>query len=190
MTLIAYRPAFQSQNPAKSGYKYGWQSCTAFSTAMAVDRATIGGTLVTGGYIRSITNEPVPSPNDPGLTLDQVIAAAAKLHVVIVNKTGHTFDDAMLDMKNRRGIILCGLYSEFGDYSSQTSFKGAHAVYVNNIDGSGANGLTYDPLANAERWIPLTILRSFSEKLYGHPHQIMYASTRATPFVDSNTVGQ
>lgn len=189
MALIVYRPNFQSQNPAVSHYLYGWQSCTAYSAAMAIDRATIGGTMVTGGYIRSISNEPIPDPHDPGLTLNQVIDAAAQLHVVLVNKTGQTFDDMVASLHTYRGVILQGLYSYFGIYSSQSSFKGGHAVYVNNTDGAGKNALVYDPLSTKERWIPLSILRNFSESLGGLSSKgIWYATTRITPLIDDKSI--
>lgn len=68
---MSYEPRFQAQNPEISHYALGWSSCTAFSMAMAIDFATSGRTVPTGGQVRGLTHDSVG-----GLTLLQVDAVA------------------------------------------------------------------------------------------------------------------
>jgi hypothetical protein len=188
-----YRPRHQRQiNP---GDPYGKYNCTAYSAAIAVDRATLGGSRVTGEEIRAASSEPRPRPSSPGLNLPQATAAAFKATRVSLDVRRTSWTSMLLYIKNR-GIILQGDYDQMGSFSCQTSFKGAHAVFLNNLNsdpvtiggteyGSGKAALTYDPLCTDYKWEPLTTLRKYAEKFtasLGYSG-VLYATTRITPLI-------
>lgn len=175
---VRYIPAFQYQliySDPQGGY-----NCTAYSMAMAIDKATYGGDRVSGSQIRAL------SPAYPyiGLTLPDAITAASRTHVRIYNKSGQTWG-AMIDaLRHGRGVILQGNYGQMGIYSAQPSFRGNHAVYIDYLHSSGNYLYVMDPLSKVGgRWIPVSVMRAYAEKLgrsTGIYPGIYWASTAAT----------
>jgi hypothetical protein len=176
---VIYRPRHQRQI---NGFDpYGPVNCTAYSAAIALDRATLGGCTATGKQVREASSEPIPSPGSPGLNLDQVETVARKWHVVLDARMG-TFADALAALAAGRGVVLQGDYDQMGAYSAQPSFKGDHAMFLNNIGGTGTRILTYDPLHTEYRYIPTAVLKRYAEKhAAATGGKVRYAFTRVTP---------
>ena len=159
---LRYIPAFQYQllvSDPQGGY-----SCTAYAMAMAVDKATYGGSRVTGRQIRALSG----AYPYIGLTLPQAISGASSLHVSIVNESGFgTWADIITALKHGRGVVLQGDYDQVpAAYSGQLSFKGNHAVYLDYLHSGGEFVYVLDPLhRNGAQWVPVSIMRKFAEKL-------------------------
>jgi len=187
-----YRPKHQRQiNP---GDPYGKYNCTAYSAAIAVDRATLGGSRVTGEGIRANSSEPRPDPGSPGLDLSQATAAAFRTTRVDLTVRRATWASLTASLRAGRGAILQGDYDQMGSFSCQTSFRGNHAVYLNNLNTetveiggveytAGKAALMYDPLCTSYKWTPLTVLRKYGEKfaLSVGFSGVLFATTRITP---------
>lgn len=179
-----YKPRHQKQ--ITSADKYGGLNCTAYSCAMAIDRATLGGTLVTGKQVRAASNEPIPDPASPGLNLPQIVNVAFGWHVELVNRTGAPWASLIAALKEGRGVVLSGDYDQIpNQYSGQLSFKGDHAVYVNHVSGDG-DLYWYDPLRRAAIEIPAAVARAYAEKFARTTHRypgLLFATTRITPTI-------
>lgn len=182
MTLVVYRPAFLRQlNPADP---LGNLSCTAYSAAMALDRATLGGIQVSGEAVRERTGlTPAQIAAQGGMTLRNIEHALASWSVYLHDQTGSPWASVLAALNGYQGVILQGHYPALtaGGYGSQPTYQGNHAIYVNNIDGGGTRGLMYDPLASVCRWVPLSVLRAYAEGL--HKPGLYFASTRRTPLI-------
>ena len=185
-----YRPRHQRQ--LFSDDPNGAVNCLAYATAIALDRATIGGLVgVTGALIRRLTDEPVPdrdprTPNGPGLIIEQIIPASAKLHVMLTSRVDRTWTTLMADLRAWRGVVVETDYDQFGVWSAQPSFRGDHGVFINHISSDGKL-LVYDPLAAKARWIPESVIRTAAEKRGRNAGlaagRIRYAVTRPTPLI-------
>ena len=177
---LRYIPAFQYQ--LVIGDPQGGFSCTAYSMAMAISKASYGAVRVTGAQIRALSGAYAFT----GLTLPQAISAASRLHVSIVNESGSgTWANVLDALRRGRGVVLQGDYDQIPDlYSGQPSFDGNHAVYIDYLHSSGLFVLVMDPLQrNGARWVPVTIMRKFAEKLakaQGIYPRLYYAVTPTT----------
>jgi hypothetical protein len=173
-----YIPAFQYQlvyTDPQGGY-----SCTAYSTAMAVDKATYGGTRVTGHEIRDLSGVYAYT----GMTLADARIATNKLQVPIVRGVG-TWDGVMAALRANRGVVLQGVYSKVPlNLRGQVSFVGRHAIYLDYLHSTGLYVYVMDPLSKAgPRWWPVSVLRSFAEQLgreTGILPLVYYSYTRGT----------
>jgi len=172
-----YIPAFQYQGLYSD--PQGWWSCTAYSTAMAVDRATGGGSRITGRQIRALTGV---GPNQ-GLTLPQVMRATDILAVPIVRPIGQ-WSAVMAALKSNRGVVLQGDYDQIPDSINLSSFDGYHAVYLDRLHSDGVHIYMMDPLRRAGPvWVDASILRKFAEKLTrqeGVYPMVLFTYTRVT----------
>ena len=177
---VRYIPAFQYQlipSDPQGGY-----SCTAYAMAMAVDKATYGGSRVTGRQIRALSGASLYV----GLTLPQAIAASSRLYVPVVDESGSgAWADVLNALKHGRGVVLQGDYDQIPDaYSGQPSFDGNHALYIDYLHSSGLYVYVMDPLQrNGARWVPVAIMRKFAEKLArstGIYPRLFYAVTTTT----------
>jgi hypothetical protein len=174
---IYYIPAFQYQGLWSD--PQGWWSCTAYSAAMAVDKATYGGSRITGRQIRALTGV---GP-DQGLTLPQVMRATDILAVPFVRPIGQ-WSAVMAALGQHRGVILQGDYDQIPDSINLSSFDGYHAVYLDRLHSDGVHIYMMDPLRRAGPvWVDASILRAFAEKLTrqeGAYPMVLFAYTRAT----------
>jgi len=172
-----YIPAFQYQGLWSD--PQGWWSCTAYSTAMVVDRATGGGSRITGRQIRALTGI---GPNQ-GLTLPQVMRATDILAVPLVRPIGQ-WSAVMAALKSNRGVVLQGDYDQIPDSINLSSFDGYHAVYLDRLHSDGVHIYMMDPLRRAGPvWVDASILRKFAEKLTrqeGAYPMVLFAYTRVT----------
>jgi hypothetical protein len=154
---------------------------------MAIDRATIGGTLVTGKQVRAASNEPRPDPSSPGLNIPQLVNVAFGWHVELTNRTRGTWSSLMAALKDRQGVILQGDADQLPpQYNGQTGFKGNHCVYINHEkDDTGAEVWWMDPLnKQGSFYIPTAVARAYAEKLAkaaGIFPGVFFATTRSTP---------
>ena len=167
----------------------GRYDCTAWSCSMAIDRATMGGTQITGRQVRLASNEPIPDPSSPGLNLNQVVNVAFKLHVELENRTGAPYSAMVAALREGRGVILQGDYDQIpAEYSGQLTFKGDHAVYLNHLDNTGKRVWWMDPInRKGGFYIPLTVARAYAEdfaKAVKRYPGLLFATTRPTPKLD------
>lgn len=180
---VVYKPKHQRQ--IVSADKYGSVNCTAYSAAMAIDRATLGGVRVTGATVRAASNEPIPDPASPGLNLPQIVAVAFKWHVELVNRTGAPWSSLLAALREGRGLVLGGDYDQMGTWSCQASFRGDHAIYVNHISGDG-DLYVMDPLCASAREVPPATIKAYAEKFartIGTYPGLAFATTRITPLI-------
>lgn len=127
-----YQPLFRPQNPALSGDKNGWVNCAAYVGGYAADYSTCGVKQPTGAYVRSLTNEPIPDPNSPGLTITQVANALARIGVTVYPFTRAPWSQLITWWEEGRYISLCGQYSVIRPtrFSGDRSFYGGHQIGV------------------------------------------------------------
>jgi len=176
-----YIPAFQYQllwSDPMGGY-----SCTAYSMAMAIDKATYGGTRATGQRIRELSG----APSYSGLTLADVQRASTALLVPVIRVTG-TWTAVENALRQNRGVVLQGDYDQVpAKYSGQLSFKGNHAIYLDYLHSSGDWVYVMDPLSKeGPRWWPVSVLQAFAEKLARDNRiypDVFFSYTRATRLV-------
>ena len=148
---------FQAQNPARSGDKstfidakgkrrlIGWTNCTAFVAAMGAEFDA--GVHLTGTQVRQESNEPIPDPNSPGLSLTQVGAVLRRHGVTISVDTPIDFDD--LDDLRQSGHAI-GLQLSYRPIQN-TIFSGDRAFHDGHIVLWLPNGQVYDPLDDHRR---------------------------------------
>ena len=177
-----YTPAHQQQlHPATPTGPY---DCQAYSAAMAIDRQTLGGVVVTGRSVRLASDEPQPDPHSPGLSIPQVIGVAHRWHVELVDRRDAPWSAVLAALHAHRGVILDGDYDQIPDeFSGQPSFRGDHAVYCNHIANDEASIWEMDPLRPAGQYVPVAVLRAYAEKLGRRvgSHGVLFAQTRITP---------
>lgn len=179
-----YKPRFQYQLGPGSAPTGGYD-CTAYSAAMAIDRATLGGTFVTGRQVRLASDEPYPDPGSPGLNLRQIDAVASKWHVDITNRTRAPWSAVIGMLKEGRGVILQGDADQLPlKYNGQVGFTGDHAVYINHVSGDGDLYLMNPLVKTGAIECPESVLRAYAEKLAraaGIFPGLFVAMTRITP---------
>lgn len=180
-----YKPAHQYQLKPGSA-PTGGVDCTAYATAVAIDRATLGGTLVTGKQVRQASDEPRPDPDSPGLNLPQVIQVAAKWHVELFDRRGAPWSAVMEALREGRGVVLQGDGAAFlgTPFVCQPGFRGGHAIFLNHVTGDGDlyenDPLCRKPNANLTE----AVARDYAERLakqQGHPARLFWLMTRITP---------
>lgn len=162
-----FSPAFQPQSPKASGYVYGWSSCAAFVGAMAHDYATCGNPHVTGRQVRNATNEPIPDPLSPGLTVTQVANALAKLGVSVTTFARFSWGTVEELIAAGHYVSLCGGYAVI----RPTRFTGDPNFYGNHQIGVPPGWEAQDPLCDGRRVgiyqyhhepYPIDLLRRFA----------------------------
>lgn len=188
---VLYRPAhqWQGENDAADKDPYGWFGCGAHSVAMGVDAVSGGAIVPTGHEIRDLTDEAVPKADDPGLTLEQLIAATIRFGMHWILRKGVGFNVLENDLKQHRWIVVNLWYAALpSKYRFQASAAFGHAEGAMAISSDGLNVLMYDPLAHAAHWVPLAVLRTAAEewgRRTGYPGKVVYmASVARIPVVN------
>lgn len=137
------RPTFQPQNPAKSGCRLGWASCTCFAGAMAAAFDRQVAMIMTGCAVRNRTGD-----TSGGTTLSQVDSALnsgwksdLSLHY------GLPWADFAKMIDSGMAGVLQGWYAYIADmhggkFDAGNGFRGNHAVLV--LPG----WIVMDPLAD------------------------------------------
>ena len=190
---VLYRPTlqWQGEQDKEDPDPYGWKGCGPHSVAMGVD-AVSGGAVVPSGFeVRNLTNEAVPDTGDPGLVLPQLIAACERFGMHFIDRTGKAWNVCVNDLKAKRWVVLNVWYASLpARYRSQTSAAFGHSMGVMAVSGDGLNALLFDPLAHAERWVPLEALRAAAEEWGSRCNRtgkVIYMASIATiPVVAAN----
>ncbi len=178
---FTYLPSQERQ--IKPSDKWGKYNCGAVATAVAVDRATLGGVMVNGEDIRRLTDEPVPDPKSPGLRVSQLCAAAKKLHVDLTEVKGGTFGALLSRLAEGRGVVLAGAGASLGTAICQVGFTGGHALMVNNLSTDHSKVVVYNPLCATRRYLPVATVRKYAEAFGSLHGGLNWAYTRITPNV-------
>lgn len=177
-----YRPLFRPQYPDPTT-TLDWLNCTMSSGAMALDFHTQGKVQKWGGELRKLSGD-----TSGGTNIDNLSTAWTKLGYTIIDRREKTWNDAIVDLKNGRGVVLQGDYDVLtGDDTCQGTFDGDHAVYINpQFYDNNTTLAVGDPLCKGFKRIRITVLKAYAEKLgrrvYGD-NRILYATTRAWPEV-------
>ncbi len=162
-----YSPPFSPQNPAISGYRFGWSSCAAFVGSYAANYASCGVIHPTGAQVRNATSEPIPDPKSPGLTVTQVANALAKLGVPVTTFARFSWGTVTELVTAGHYVSLCGGYSVI----RPTRFTGDPNFYGNHQIGVPPGWEAQDPLTDGRRAgiyqyhhepYPQTLLRQFA----------------------------
>jgi len=177
-----YLPKFQAQLQAND--PLGGLSCTAYSTAMQIDAATLGATVPTGRQVRLQTGD-----TTGGLSLAQADAAAQHWHVDLDVRYRLPFDDFLHRVEAlNQPAQLQGGYGPIADspYDAGNGFRGNHDILV--MPGR----IVLDPLAdgrypNVYKYqgdaYPADLLERFAGKLNLEPRKGQPAQYLGTGWV-------
>jgi len=126
-----YLPAFQGQNPGFQNDAHGWDNCTAYAAGMAADFDSCGTKHLTGKQIRALSNEPVPDPKSPGLSLRQIDDALNRRGVDLETRYTLSWADFARKIDKGEGAVL---QLETGPFLA-TTFRSTktpinHAIFV------------------------------------------------------------
>ena len=182
---IPARPKVQHQGPACScvigGKCLGWLSCGAYSTAMAIDKATLGAKRPTGCQVRAFTGD-----TTGGLSGQQYAKVSTVNYGVAteVHSGSNVATPAYLAAQLRagRGSVVQGSTKPLlGTQFQSTGGTVNHGIYANegrgwNTDGTPDEVLVYDPAADGRRaawgtadvspaWWPWSLLLRFAAYL-------------------------
>jgi hypothetical protein len=155
------------QNPAYSGYRYGWESCAAFVGARAAAYASCGTIHPSGAQVRNKTNEAIPDPKSPGLTITQVADALAKLGVSVTTFARFSWGTVEELVDAGHYVSLCGGYSvlQHSRFTGDPNFSGNHQVGL-PPGWEGEDPLTDGRRAGIYRYhaepYPRSLLRAFA----------------------------
>lgn len=159
-TQSPYRPKFQQQGPDSNcmidGHALGWDSCTAYSAAMALDSTTLGHYRPTGCQIRALTGDVTG-----GLTLRQVTdAIQSRYGIYVPIYTGANVITpeklAAFIRAGRKVIIQGNADAMIGTPQQSTAGPVNHAVMVNSVWGGTTVGHpqyadVFDPAADGRQ---------------------------------------
>ena len=176
-----YLPSQERQ--IKPSDKYGRYNCGAVATAVAIDRATLGGVMVNGQDVRKATNEPIPDPGSPGLNMAQLCNAAKKFHIDLTEVRGGTFVTLLTRLAEGRGVVLAGAGAALGPNTCQPGFVGGHALMVNNLSTDETKVVVYNPLCPTRRYLAVDTVRKYAEAFGAQHGGLNWAYTRITPNV-------
>ena len=115
-----------------SGDRWGSYNCAAYALAKGLEFDTCGVVQRTGADIRSLTDEPIPNPNSPGLHHGQLRDVAAKFGVRLELINGGPWDEVDDALASGHGVLLAVNYREIRGttFSGQRSFYGNHELFV------------------------------------------------------------
>ena len=153
------------------------------SGAMALDFHTQGKEQVWGGTLRTLSGDTAGGTN-----IDDLQRAIAKVgSYAFEDHRGEPWANVVTALKAGKGVVLQGDYDVFtGMATCQDSFDGDHAIYLNpEFNSTKTAVLTGDPLCKTWKYIPLTTLRAYAEKLSLRvaktTSKLYFATTRAWP---------
>jgi hypothetical protein len=180
-------PAHQFQGPATHcvirGRALGWLSCTAYSMAMLIDRATLGAKKPTGCDVRANTS---PLDITGGLTLPQCAAVAEREYGVDIEvRIGSnvcTPAYAAAKLRNGHPVLLQGnAGAMLGTPQRTTAGFVNHAILLNDgrgwkSDGTPSEVRVFDPAAGGQatswgrapkgpQWWPWSLVLKFGALL-------------------------
>lgn len=165
------------------------ENCTAYSAAMLINDATLGGEYqVTGANVRKYSDEPTPDPGSPGLNIPQIINVARdRYKVLLANRIGNGWNELLHELQAGPGrrILIQVEYAPLAGYRCQANGDFPHAMCV--VRSSPNALLVSDPLCTAAKWIPKANVHaamSALAKTTGHGSDYLWwAMTRPIPRV-------
>ncbi len=182
-TQVFSRPRFQPQGPDSNciidGHYLGWDSCTCYAGAMAVDATTAGKQRPSGCAVRRATGDV-----SGGTMLRQVADAVMKLNGIFVEV--HTGSNVLTPQRvaalvraGRRVVIQGNADAMLGTTYQSTAGPVNHAVMVNEVRGGTVSepdyALVYDPAADGRKrsyhvdlgptWWPWSMVKKFCANL-------------------------
>lgn len=143
--------------------------CTWTSLANGADAATGGRVSRTPSQVHALVpNDKETNPATPGWSIPDAVAAAAKLGVPLLERTGRGWA-AVVDAWNRGlEVLLQGDSDQFGDGTCSGKFNGDHALVVHPafriVDGRRQRWID-DPICPTGRWEYESVLRAYAAKL-------------------------
>lgn len=167
-----YRPEFVTQ---RDGSALANSNCRMASIAMGLDLETVGGKTSTGSKMRSYTDDQSGGTDsgDARQAWDRGYGAS------LIVRDGHTFDDALDDLREFRGVNLDVWHATVGGPCLSGSGAYGHNIYVHpdyNADGwavgdpwctNGYHRVSESKLrSGAERWGSEVYGRALDESDY------------------------
>jgi hypothetical protein len=181
-------PEFQQQGPDSNciidGHYLGWDSCTAYAQAMAVDGISAHTRQPSGCSIRRGTGDVTG-----GLTLNQVAFVVGErygiqMDVRVGNNVVSPAYVARRVREGRRALLQGDAIAFKGTKWQSTPGAVAHCIELNEVRGGTLDvpgeGLIYDPAADGDRhgwgtadqgpsWIPWKVIAKFMASLRPTP---------------------
>jgi len=166
-----------------------WQyNCSAYSAAMLINDATLGGLLgITGRYVREHSSEPIPDPQSPGLNIQQIIGVSNRLRVQITDKTGRPWSELVAALEEGRRV---GLQLDYGELpgASKCQARGdfGHMIVIAKVREDGVGMPGSDPLCSGVRVYRASELRHAAEvfaRATGINSGVRWCTTRRIPVV-------
>ena len=189
MALVTYH-RHMTQRVTTDPY---WRvNCNAYSGAMLVVDSTLGGmTGITGKLIRSLSSEPVPDPDSPGLNIPQVLNVCRKLHVPMTNMEGHSWAEVNKALNERRRVTLAIDYGELPEVDKCQGHAdfGHQIVLIERFTSPGGTEVIRgsDPLCTGPRVYVAERLQKAAIKLArdtGIATGVRFAMTRPIPRIE------
>ena len=164
-------------------------NCTAYSVAMLINDATLGGLFgVTGENVRRFSDEPTPDKGSPGLNIKQVIIVAyAKYRVNIADRTGNDWNALMHELARGRRILAQIEYKALGDYRlGQPGGDFPHAMVL--VLATPNTIRVSEPLYSKTQDIPKAVvadaMSDFGQTTGHGRNYLWWAMTRPVPRID------
>jgi hypothetical protein len=183
------RPAYHGQGPDSNciitvngvAHLLGWESCSAYSMATKIARATSGRSTPSGCSVRRMTT---PLDYIGGLTLTQVAKVARDQYGIAVSVYvgSQVVSPAFVARQLRAGrpVVMQGNAAAMvGTTWQSTAGDVNHAVFINEVRGGTldepAEALVYDPAADGRKrsyhvdqgpsWWPWSLVKKFASYL-------------------------
>lgn len=114
------------------GDPYGGSSCTAYAAAAVIAWDSAGIQRPSGADVRRATDEPIPRPGNPGLTLDQVSAAASRWGVRLDVHRRMPWGELADALRAGHAAVLQLSYEPLraSSFAGSRTFGGGHAIAV------------------------------------------------------------
>lgn len=166
---------------------YWRHNCSAYSTAMLITDATLGGVSVTGRIVRAWSDEPIPNPKSPGLNITQMIDVAWKFRVKLYDRQREPWSAIEVALNEGRRIMLQLDYDELPDaLRCQKTGEFNHAIVLTRMVEPGFVRAS-DPLCKVSKKYPVAPLREAARKLArdtGVSEGLRWAATRPVPLLN------
>lgn len=167
-----------------------WQyNCSAYSGAMLINDATLGGMFgITGRLVREMSSEPKPDPASPGLNIPQIITVGHKLKVKLDDLTSRPWDDLIHALNIGRRVMLQVDYATLGKYRAQANGDFGHMLVLIKVGSADPSTIIVsDPLAPNIKSIPKSVLqdagRTFARET-GLNSGLRWSATRRIPRIE------
>lgn len=132
--MTAYHQHMTQRVPSDPHWKV---NCTAYSAAMAITDATLGGLHITGQEVRALSDEPTPQAGSPGLNIPQIVAVSHHLRVEMSDQTGKDWATVMHFLGTGRRVVIQVDYASLGAARCQANGDFGHAMCLVGPGGPG-----------------------------------------------------